>query len=132
MTQTKLTGKGGAGRGQGRKRGSTRPEMRTGIMQAYEIVMEEIRDQAEREDRKCEPVTETYMVAYAVDHPDKVTVRKGKTIDDLTDAVILHEGETVRIREIVKVKDERHFKRYCAAQRQLRKTGKRDFEMPDD
>jgi hypothetical protein len=102
--------KGGFRPGSGRPPGSGKPTeklMRTLVAEAYALGIEDIRADADREERKCNPVTEAYLTAYAEDHPDRVVPRPGNTI-----------------RETVKVLDEADFSKYRNAQKQLRKMGK--------
>ena len=118
-------GRGGPGRGQGCKPGSTRPERRIGVASAYVMVREEIKAQAKREHRPDNSAIETYMLAFAVDHPDKVSIHGDKTVDGIIDAILA--GEIVHIRDIVKINDEEHFHRYCETQGKLRSKGEREM-----
>jgi len=94
--------KGGKRPGAGRPRGSTKPEGRIDIAQAYVISIDQIGEQAKVEGHKCNPVDEAYRRAYALDHPDHI--RDDGQIDDL-----------------------KHFERYCETQGKLRSRGEREF-----
>jgi hypothetical protein len=110
----------------GRKPGSTRFGKRIDITKSFVVSIEEHRLRAKREGRKCNPVTEMYMLAYATDHPSNVTIRGDKTIYDMIDD-ILCEGVTVYVRDVIKIKDEKHFARYCQRQKKLRDRGMKDL-----
>jgi hypothetical protein len=126
----KPKGRGGPGRGQGRKRGSTRPENRIGIAESYLVAIQQLRDLAAHEGCTCNPVTETYMLAYAINHPDKVTIYNGQSAVDILDAIICDET-LVSISEAIKVADgyEEHFLRYCETQAKLRRRGERESRV---
>ena len=98
--------KGGKRPGAGRPRGSTKPENRIDTQWAYVMAIETIRGEAAREGRKCNPVYEAYVWAYVMDHRDKITLRDDGTI---------------------KFHDEKHFKRFCNTQKQLRSKGSAEF-----
>lgn len=73
----KLKGKGGPGRGQGRKPGSTKPESRSALSKAYALTIADLLEEAERAGRwRCykwahtEAVNAAYKIAYHQDHPD--------------------------------------------------------------
>jgi hypothetical protein len=100
--------------------------MRIEHITTYVMCIEAIRKHAERQGRKCNPVEECYLMAYAVTHPDKVTIC-GDAQKDIYE-IIYDDGKPVR--ETIKIRDEQHFSRFRNTQRQLRKIGKREFELP--
>ena len=120
--------RGGKRPGAGRKPGSTKPELLVAVAGMFVTSIHKIGEQAEWEGRPCNPVTEAYMVAYAADHPDKVIISDGMTVDDINDAIIIDDDrETVHVRDVIKILDEAGFQRYCEVQKKLRRRGLREF-----
>jgi hypothetical protein len=62
----KLKGRGGPGRGQGRKPGSTRPEKRILLAKAYALVIAEIMREGNGRNAAAR---QAFLKAYREDHP---------------------------------------------------------------